>query len=115
MYTSSISTAPLAATPLPAGASSTPGTATGGGTSPVPSRDSSVADLASLTASMNLLAAQAASPAAAAQAQTAEAAITLPALPAMPAPQAPAAVPTDDHGASNVVFADADADGSLIH
>jgi hypothetical protein len=84
------------------------------GTSPaVPSRDSSVADLSALTASINLLAQQASG--AGVSAQDASAAIAFPSLPAMPAPQQPAAVPTDDHGSSNVVFADPDADGSLIH
>ncbi len=77
------------------------------GTSGTASRDSQVADLSATTSAVNLL-------------QQAAAAFDAPepALPAaapMPAPAKPADVPTDDHGVSNIVFADADVDGSLIH
>jgi hypothetical protein len=39
----------------------------------------------------------------------------LPPLAPMPAPKLAPAVPTDDHGQSNIVFSDGDADGALIH
>jgi hypothetical protein len=41
--------------------------------------------------------------------------VQLPPLPQAPAAQPAPTVPTDDHGQSNVVFSDADADGALIH
>ncbi len=78
----------------------------------VPTRDDAMADLSTLSGTVNLLAAAAngggGSSAASEQ-------LTLPPLPQMPAPKAPAAVPTDDHGVSNVVFSDADVSGDLIH
>jgi hypothetical protein len=41
--------------------------------------------------------------------------INPPPLAPMPAPKPAPDVPTDDHGQSNIVFSNADADGALIH
>jgi hypothetical protein len=80
-------------------------------------RDTAVADLPAVSNSVNLLAqaATASSTTSSSGASSSGEQLTLPPLPQMPAPQAPPAVPTDDHGTSNVVFSDPDADGSLIH
>jgi hypothetical protein len=100
---------------------SVPVASTAGTTTPLfaslSTRDAAVADLPALSSSVNLLAQAASTAASSASAGTSDPAeqLTLPPLPQMPAPQTPPAVPTDDHGSSNVVFSDPDADGSLIH
>jgi hypothetical protein len=80
------------------------------------SRDSSMSGLLDLSSSVNALqqAAAAQGGSSSAASSTSEA-LNLPPLPPMPAPAKPPAVPTDDHGQSNIVFSDADSDGALIH
>lgn len=65
------------------------------------SRDSQMPELAGLTSSTNLLA----------QAASDQPLLLLPPLAPMPAPAKAPAVPTDDHGQSNIVFADGATDG----
>jgi hypothetical protein len=98
--------------------------AAGSAALPVPARDSEIPNLADISSMVNLLAQAAGSQGADAQATGSQSAgatdssaplLNLPPLPPMPAPQKPSAVPTDDHGQSNIVFSDGDADGSLIH
>lgn len=92
--------APPVATVLPTGATT--------------SRDAQLADLAERSSSVNLLA-TASNALAAGGAGSADAPLlTLPPSPPMPAPAKPAATATDDNGQSNIVFSNADADGSLI-
>jgi hypothetical protein len=87
-----------------------PSTPTGTATSQNVSRDSQIADLSTISTSVNLLQ-QAASSTATDSADL----LQFPTPAPMPAPKAAPAVPTDDHGQSNIVFSDSDADGTLIH
>jgi hypothetical protein len=104
------------------------------GTAAAPARDSLISDLPDVSSTVNLLGQFASSQSSGVSVATdllgqltgsqasgtstdgsQEPELTLPPLPPMPAPQKPAAVPTDDHGQSNVVFSDSDSDGALIH
>lgn len=86
----------------------------------VPSRDDAIANLASTTGSVNLLA-QAAGALGGSGASAGDTsasnglALTLPPLPQMPPTPPDPTAPTGDNGKSNVVFSDPDADGDLIH
>jgi len=112
------------ATALPAAASRLPaalpleapaGTATVAGSS---ARDRALTGFLELSSQVNGLyqAAGALADTAGAPADTAGAPmLNLPPLAPMPAPKPAPAVPTDDHGQSNIVFSDGDADGTLIH
>ena len=111
--------APLIGAPLAALTASKTGHATGSASpatvSATPSRDSQIADLGTMSSSVNLLAQLASAIGGTnASAASGEPLSAAPAPP-IPAPAKPAAVPTDDHGQSNIVFSDSDVDGSLIH
>jgi len=93
--------------------------------SPLAARDGLISDLPDISSMVNLLqqaagSQNAGSPTSASQPVDSSVSsqaplLNLPPLPPMPQPQQPAAVPTDDHGQSNIVFSDADNDGALIH
>jgi len=78
-------------------------------------RDSGMSGLLDLSSTMNALQQAAAAQGAGSSAASGTPAVDLPPLPQMPAPAKPPDVPTDDHGQSNIVFSDADGDGTLIH
>ncbi len=92
------------AAPLPSATSTLNGAS-------VPARDSAIANISGISASVNLLQQAAASTISVSAGPN----LTIPPLPPMPAPKAAPAVPTDDHGQSNIVFSNQDADGALIH
>ena len=89
----------------------------GGAMAGLVSRDGQMPELGAISSSINLLQQAAASLGSSSSGGSSADAqqLDLPPLPAMPAPAQPAAVPTDDHGQSNIVFSDSGADGSLIH
>jgi hypothetical protein len=92
------------------------GQPTGGALAGLVSRDGQMPELGAISSSINLLQQAASSLGSSSGGSSADAQqLDLPPLPAMPAPAQPAAVPTDDHGQSNIVFSDSGADGSLIH
>jgi hypothetical protein len=96
------------------------GQTAGGAAAGVGSRDDQMPELGSISSSINLLQQAASSQGSSTSGSSADGSsadagqLQLPPLPAMPAPAQPAAVPTDDHGQSNIVFSDSGADGSLI-
>lgn len=79
------------------------------------SRDSAASGLLDLSSAINALGQMASAQGTDTSATLADSALQLPPLPPMPAPAKPPAIPTDDHGQSNVVFSDADDDATLIH
>ncbi len=110
----------LAGSPLTAlaGPLATPLLQSGSGSNPsaVASRDSAMPGLSDLSSAINQLGQFASSQTSAASTDSsAEQELTLPPLPPTPAPQAAPAIPRDDHGQSNVVISDGDADSTLIH
>ena len=92
------------------------------GQSPIPAltadpsnRDRGMSGMLDLSSSVNALQQAASAPSTDSSAALASSALQFPPLPPMPAPAKAPAVPTDDHGQSNIVFSDADGDGTLIH
>jgi hypothetical protein len=89
-----------------------------GGLAGLVGRDGQMPELGDISSSINLLQQAANSLGASGASAGSDAGaqqLDLPPLAPMPAPAQPAAVATDDHGQSNIVFSDAGADGSLIH
>jgi hypothetical protein len=92
------------------------GTSAGAG-SLITTRDGAMTDLLDASPAVNLLgqAAAALQTEASSSDSSQEPLLNLPPLAPMPAPKPAAAVPTDDHGQSNIVFSSPDADGAFVH